>query len=87
MAQEVFDPIAYEKTASVLRMLEAYTGPDAFRKAVSSYLTKYSYSNAAGEDFWNEVARVTGKPVDRIMSSFVQQPGAAHTRVVDLMTQ
>src|SRR5207253_492046 len=71
---EVFDPIAYDKTASVLRMLEAYTGPDAFQKAISSYLTKYAYSNAAGEDFWNEVARSTGKPVDRIMRSFVEQP-------------
>jgi aminopeptidase N len=73
---EVFDPIAYEKTASVLRMLESYAGPDAFRKAVSAYLNKYSYSNAAGEDFWNEVTRVTGKPVDRIMRTFVEQPGA-----------
>ena len=72
---EVFDPIAYEKTASVLRMLESYTGPEDFRKAVSAYLTKYAYSNAAGEDFWNEVTRVTAKPVDRIMKSFVEQPG------------
>jgi aminopeptidase N len=73
---EVFDPIAYEKTSAVLRMLEAYTGPEAFRKAVSSYLTKYSYSNAAGEDFWSEVTRVTGKPVDRIMRAYVEQAGA-----------
>ena len=26
---EVFDGIAYEKTAAVLRMIEAYVGPDA----------------------------------------------------------
>jgi aminopeptidase N len=57
-------------------MTEKYVGPDAFRKGVASYLKKYSYSNAAGEDFWNEVARVTGKPVDRIMRSFVDQVGA-----------
>jgi aminopeptidase N len=73
---EVFDGIAYEKTAAVLRMIEKYVGPDAFRKGVASYLKKYSYSNAAGEDFWTEVARVTGKPVDRIMRSFVDQIGA-----------
>jgi aminopeptidase N len=42
-------------------MIEKYVGPDAFRKGVVSYLKKYSYSNAAGEDFWNEVARVTGQ--------------------------
>jgi hypothetical protein len=73
---EVFDSIAYQKTAAVLRMLEAYAGRESFQKAVSSYLTKYSYSNAAGEDFWTEVTRVTGKPVDRIMRSLVEQPGA-----------
>ena len=73
---EVFDPIAYEKTAGVLGMIEAYVGPEAFRKGVSSYLSKYSLSNAAGEDFWTEVTRVTEQPVNRIMKSFVEQPGA-----------
>ncbi|MBP7777688.1 MAG: M1 family metallopeptidase [Acidobacteria bacterium] len=73
---EVFDPIAYEKTAGVIGMIEAYVGPDKFREAVSSYLTRYASANAAGEDFWNEVTRVTEKPVNRIMRSFVDQPGA-----------
>jgi aminopeptidase N len=73
---EVFDAIAYDKTSAVLRMIEAYVGSELFRKAISSYLTKFSYANAAGEDFWAEVARVTGRPVDRIMRSYVEQPGA-----------
>ena len=73
---EVFDGIAYEKTAAVLRMIEAYVGPDAFRQGVASYLKRFSYANAAGEDFWNEVAKVTGKPVDRILRSFVDRAGA-----------
>jgi len=73
---EVFDAIAYQKTAAVLRMVESYVGPESFRKGIQSYLKKFSYGNAAGEDFWNEVARVTGKPVDRIMRSFVDQVGA-----------
>ena len=73
---EVFDGIAYEKTAAVLRMIEAYVGPDAFQKGVASYLKRFSFANAAGEDFWTEVATVTGKPVDRILRSFVDQAGA-----------
>ena len=56
---EVFDGIAYEKTAAVLRMIEKYVGRTFAR--VSPRIKKYSYSNAAGEDFWNEVARVTGQ--------------------------
>jgi aminopeptidase N len=73
---QVFDGIAYEKTAAVLRMIEMYVGPDAFRKGIASYLKRSSWSNAAGEDFWEEVTRVTGKPVNRIMRSFVDQIGA-----------
>ncbi len=73
---QVFDGIAYEKTAAVLRMIESYVGADLFQQAIRSYLQKYSWSNAAGEDFWNEVTAVTGRPVDRILRSFVDQPGA-----------
>jgi aminopeptidase N len=73
---EVFDAIAYQKTAAVLRMLEHYVGVEAFRAGVSSYLRKFAYSNASGEDFWTEMARVTGKPVDHIMASLVLQSGA-----------
>ena len=72
---EVFDAIAYQKTASVLRTIETFVGPELFRKGVSSYLRKFSYANAAGEDFWTEVARATGKPVDRIMKPYIEQPG------------
>jgi aminopeptidase N len=72
----LFDAIAYEKTAAVLRMIEAFVGPDQMRQAVSGYIRKYAYANAAGEDFWTEITRATGKPVDRIMKSFVDQSGA-----------
>ena len=73
---EVFDSIAYEKTAAVLRMVEAYVGPESFRKGVASYIAKYAYRNATGEDFWTEMARVTGRPIDRMIRSFVDQDGA-----------
>jgi aminopeptidase N len=78
---EVFDRIAYEKTASVLRTLENYAGPELFRKGVASYLRKFSFANAAGEDFWTEVARVTGKPVDRIMKPFIEQAGVPVVKI------
>ena len=57
-------------------MIESYVGPEAFRQGVTSYLKRFSYANAAGEDFWNEIAKVTGKPVDRVMHSFVDKAGA-----------
>jgi aminopeptidase N len=73
---QVFDGLAYEKTAALLRMIETYVGPEAFRKAITSYLKRFAYANAAGEDFWQEIATVTGKPVDRILRSFVDREGA-----------
>ena len=74
--QELFDGIAYDKAASVLRMLEAYLGPERFRAGVSQYLKEHSYGNATADDFWKTLAAVSKKPADQIMPTFVNQPGA-----------
>ena len=74
--QELFDGIAYDKAATVLRMLEAYLGPETFRAGVIQYLKKHSYGNATADDFWKTLAEVSGKPVDQIMPTFVKQAGA-----------
>ncbi len=72
----LFDGIAYGKAASVLRAVEAYVGPEVFQKGVNAYLEKHAYGNATAEDFWNQIAATSGKPVDKIMASFIDQPGA-----------
>ena len=72
---ELADAITYDKTASVLRMLESYLGEETFRAGVNDYLRKHAYANAAAADFWISMAHVSKKPVDKIMSSFVEQPG------------
>ena len=74
--QELFDGIAYGKAAAVLRMLEAYLGEDTFRAGVNAYLKEHEYGNATAEDFWSAQARTSKKPVDRIMPTWVKQPGA-----------
>ncbi len=71
----LFDEIAYDKASSVLRMVEAYVGPEVFRKGVNVYLQAHVYGNATAEDFWSAIARTSGKPVDKIMASFIDQPG------------
>jgi len=72
---ELFDSITYDKGAAVLRMVEAWVGEEAFRKGVNAYLEKFKYGNARAEDFWSTVAASADKPVDRVMASFVDQPG------------
>jgi aminopeptidase N len=73
---QLFDGIAYGKTASVLRMIETWLGPDVFRDGIRAYLTKYSWSNAAAEDFWRTMTESSKQPVDMVLKSFVDQAGA-----------
>jgi aminopeptidase N len=73
--QELFDGIAYGKTGAVLRMLEAYLGPETFRAGVNEYLKEHAYGNSTADDFWSTLARVSKKPVNTIMPTFVKQPG------------
>jgi aminopeptidase N len=72
---ELFDPIAYEKGAAVLRMIEGWLGEEDFRKGVNAYIEKHQYGNARAEDFWGTLTEVARKPVDRVMKAFVDQPG------------
>ncbi|HEX6976547.1 MAG TPA: M1 family metallopeptidase [Vicinamibacterales bacterium] len=72
---ELFDGIAYEKGAAVIRMIERWLGEEAFRKGVNAYIEKFKYGNARAEDFWSTVAHTADKPVDLVMKSFVDQPG------------
>ena len=73
---ELFDEISYDKAAAVLLMTENYLGPPVFRAGVNKYLQQHAYGNATSKDFWNTLAAVSGRPADRVMASFVTQPGA-----------
>jgi puromycin-sensitive aminopeptidase len=73
--EEAFDAIAYEKGAAVLRMIESYVGAEPFRKGINAYLQAYANGNATSENFWTAIARSTDKPVDKILTTFVNQPG------------
>src|SRR5579871_3236950 len=72
---ELFDPISYEKASSVLRMVEAYVSPDVFRRGVNVYLRRFLYGNATAEDFWSALSAASGRPVDKIMPTFIDQAG------------
>jgi aminopeptidase N/puromycin-sensitive aminopeptidase len=50
-------------------------GADAFRDGVNAYLKAHAYGNATSEDFWKTIAARSGKPVDRILPTFINQAG------------
>jgi aminopeptidase N len=72
---EMFDGIAYGKAGAVLGMVENYLGEEVFRQGVHNYLAAHLYGNATAEDFWGAQTETSHKPVDKIMESFVAQPG------------
>ena len=72
----LFDGIAYGKTAAVLRMLENWVGEETFRDGIRAYLKKFSYANAAAEDWWGTMTTATKQPFNMVMKSFVDQTGA-----------
>jgi len=56
-------------------MLEAYAGEDQFMRGVRSYLEKYKFSNAAGEDLWNQIEHASKTRVKAIMNEWIRKPG------------
>ncbi|MHB8304157.1 MAG: M1 family metallopeptidase, partial [Acidobacteriaceae bacterium] len=72
---EMFDGITYAKGGAVLAMTENYEGKEVFRRGVHNYLEAHKYANATAEDFWTAQTKASGKPIDKMMSSFVAEPG------------
>ncbi|MDR1988799.1 MAG: M1 family metallopeptidase, partial [Acidobacteriaceae bacterium] len=70
-----FDTIAYQKGGAVMSMIEGYVGDETFRRGVNLYLERHAYANATSEDFWTAVTEASDKPVDKILPTFVNQPG------------
>jgi len=74
-ADGMFDTLTYQKGGSVLRMLERWLGGEAFRAGVRHYLERYEYANTETTDLWDALEEATGRPVRRIMDSWIFQPG------------
>ncbi len=77
----MFDDIAYGKAGAVIGMVENWVGEETFRRGVQEYLAEHLYGNATAADFWETQARVSGLPVDKVMQSFVEQPGVPEVTV------
>jgi aminopeptidase N len=74
-ASQAFDAITYEKGEAVIRMLEAYVGPDAWRDGVRAYIKAHAHGSSTTDDLWVEVEKTAGKPITAIAHDFTLQPG------------
>jgi aminopeptidase N len=80
-AEQAFDPITYKKGEAVIRMLEAYAGPDAWRQGVRAYMAEHAYGNATSDDLWRAIDKAAGKPVSAVARDFTTQPGVPLIKV------
>ncbi|MBN3288041.1 AMPE aminopeptidase, partial [Polyodon spathula] len=71
----VFDGISYSKGASVLRMLQDWISPEHFRTGCQNYLKDFQFKNAKTDNFWESLAKVSGKPVKVMMDTWTKQMG------------
>ncbi len=76
-----FDGITYTKGAAVLRMMEAWSGEDAFRDGVRAYIKAHQHGNAATGDLLAALEKSTGKPVVATIDKFINQPGVPFIKV------
>ena len=72
---QMFDGISYGKASAVLHMVENYEGEQVFREGVHNYLKAHMYANATAQDFWNAQTAVSHLPINKIMDSFITEPG------------
>ncbi|MGB6500683.1 MAG: M1 family metallopeptidase [Thermoplasmata archaeon] len=72
---QIFDEISYGKGSSVLAMLEAYLGADAFRRGVTDYLNRFRDGNAETEDLWHSLEAASGEAVSAIARPWIDRPG------------
>jgi aminopeptidase N len=75
-AENAMDPeITYDKGQAVLRMLEAYLGPDTFRDGVRRYMKDRAFSNATSEDLWTALGAESHQDVGAIAKAWIGQAG------------
>lgn len=74
-ANEVFDELSYQKAGAFLRMMEAYLGPQTFRKGLHAYFTANEYANTVPSDLWSALSHVSHQNIARIANSWIEKPG------------
>jgi aminopeptidase N len=75
-ALNAFDPeITYSKGQAILRMLEAYLGPDTFRSGIRAFMHEHAFSNATTGDLWRALNAASSKDAGGIAADWTGQAG------------
>lgn len=82
-ATGMFDILTYVKGCAVMRMLEQWITPDAFREGVRIYLKRHAYGNTVTSDLWTALEEASGLDVGDVMDTWILQGGHPHIEVCD----
>jgi len=75
-AANSFDPqITYSKGQAILRMFEAYLGPDVFRDGIREYIKAFAFSNATTSNLWNALSAASKQDIGAIVAGWTEQAG------------
>lgn len=77
---ELYDVIAYQKGAAVLRMLEHWLGEETFARGVTLYLNRHAEAHATSDDLWSALREVSGEDVAAVAAPFVRRSGVPTIR-------
>ncbi len=80
-AGSAFDRISYQKGEQVIRMIEDWLGPDAFRDGMRGYMKAHAYGNTTSADLWAALAAASHQDVASVATSFTEQPGVPLVQV------
>ena len=80
-ANQAFDDITYVKGLSVVSMLESFSGEDAFRAGLRTYIKGHLYGNTVSDDLWHALDKTGPAPVTEIAHDFTLQAGVPLIRV------
>ncbi|HUP63454.1 MAG TPA: M1 family metallopeptidase [Thermoanaerobaculia bacterium] len=78
--QELYDVIAYQKGAAVLRMLEQWLGEETFARGVTLYLNRHAGGHATSDDLWSALREASGEDVADVAAPFVRRSGVPTIR-------
>jgi aminopeptidase N len=62
--------------SSVIRLLHAYIGNEAFRRGLSNYLAEYAYQNTVTDKLWSHLSKASNRSnLSDILSTWTKQMG------------
>jgi puromycin-sensitive aminopeptidase len=73
--EAMFDPLTYEKGASVLRMFEQFLGDDVFRNGIRAYMKEHQFANTVAADLWRALDAASGRPMGAVALDWLTQAG------------